>query len=82
MKSIQVNKIFYEDLYIKVSDACTKMTGTSANLKSGDWILLKDLYYGVLLPSGNDAAYLLSEVVGFFLFSSQNKENIQHFKGF
>jgi D-alanyl-D-alanine carboxypeptidase len=58
------------------------MIGTSANLKAGEWILLKDLYYGALLPSGNDAAYLLSEVIGFFLLASQNKGNVQHFKDF
>jgi D-alanyl-D-alanine carboxypeptidase len=36
------------------------MIGTSAQLKSKTWIKLIDLLYGAMLPSGNDAAFLLS----------------------
>jgi D-alanyl-D-alanine carboxypeptidase len=36
------------------------MNGTTANLKSGSWMMLQDLLYGAMLPSGNDAAYTLA----------------------
>lgn len=47
-------------MLVKVSDVAAKMIGTTANLKSGSWIILKDLLYGTMLPSGNDAAYVLA----------------------
>ena len=34
--------------------------GTSAMLNEGDIILLNDLFYGLMLPSGNDAALVLA----------------------
>lgn len=44
------------------------MTGTSANLPYGKWIRLIDLLYALMLPSGNDAAYLLAEAFGLLMF--------------
>ncbi len=41
------------------------MIGTSADLKPNTWVKLWDLLYGTMLPSGNDAAFLLSEIVGY-----------------
>lgn len=43
------------------------MEGTSANLKSGEEILLVDLLYGLLLPSGNDAGIAMAQFFGKFL---------------
>lgn len=43
------------------------MIGTTAELKPRVWVGLWDLLYGAMLPSGNDAACLLSEVLGFLL---------------
>lgn len=37
------------------------MGGTTANLCRGDLINLRDLLYGLMLPSGNDAAVTLAE---------------------
>jgi D-alanyl-D-alanine carboxypeptidase len=45
---------------ISITESSTKHIGTSANLKPKYWIMLKDLFYGIMLPSGNDAAYLLA----------------------
>ena len=64
---------------MKVSDFASKMIGTTANLKQGTWIILKDLLYGVMLPSGNDAAYLLAEIIGFVFTASQKCENSEIF---
>lgn len=41
------------------------MIGTSAELKPHTWVKIWDLLYGVMLPSGNDAAFLISEVIGY-----------------
>ena len=35
--------------------------GTTAELKEGDRLTIHDLLYGLLLPSGNDAAVTLAE---------------------
>jgi D-alanyl-D-alanine carboxypeptidase len=45
------------------------MTGTTANLKGGSWMSLRDLLFGTMLPSGNDAAYAISEVIGYILIA-------------
>lgn len=37
---------------------------TTAQLRAGDLISLRDLIYGMMVPSGNDAALALSRVVG------------------
>jgi D-alanyl-D-alanine carboxypeptidase (penicillin-binding protein 5/6) len=36
------------------------MIGTTAHLKAGDSLTVKDLLHGLLLPSGNDAAMALA----------------------
>lgn len=48
------------DVRIRISKGASCMPGTSANLPEGYWIRLIDLLYGLMLPSGNDAAYLLA----------------------
>ena len=40
------------------------MTGTTANLVEGDVLNIEQLCYGMMLPSGNDAAYTLAEYFG------------------
>jgi hypothetical protein len=44
------------------------MSGTSACLKKGDILTLNQLLYGMMLPSGNDAAWALSEIMGSVLY--------------
>ena len=51
------------------------MNGTSADLKAGYWITLRDLLYAVMLPSGNDAAHSISEYIGYVLTHCKNKNN-------
>src|SRR5712692_4729146 len=41
-----------------------KHNGSSANLVVGDQIRLKDLLYGLILPSGDDAAIAIADAVG------------------
>lgn len=53
--------------FIKITKEAADMIGTSASLRSGNWICLGDLLYGTMLPSGNDAAYSLAEYIGYLL---------------
>jgi len=46
---------------IVISANALKTEGSTASLSSGEIIKLKDLLYGLILPSGNDAAVALSE---------------------
>ena len=50
------------------------MEGTSANFIAGDEVRIIDLLYGLLLPSGNDAAVALAQFFGKFL-SHNIKDN-------
>lgn len=53
---------------IKINKASTALGGTSAGLVEDYWISVQDLIYGMMLPSGNDAASLVAEVFGFLSF--------------
>lgn len=56
------------------------MEGTSANLRSGDELLIIDLLFGLLLPSGNDAGIALAQYFGKFLSYTFAHENQQAMK--
>lgn len=45
-------------------DYVTKWGGSQADLKTGDKLTVRQLLYGMLLPSGCDAAYALADTVG------------------
>lgn len=49
----------YEEL-VKVSKRASEIHGTSALLKFGDYLTIDSLLYGLMLPSGNDAAVALA----------------------
>jgi len=51
------------DDYVTISEKATLQIGSSLYLSAGDQILLKDLLYGLMLRSGNDAAYAIAEHV-------------------
>lgn len=54
-----------------VSYHASKMSGTSAELLEGTLVRLEDLFYGMMLPSGNDAAWCIAENVGSLLYLFQ-----------
>ena len=60
--------------WIPIHTHASYMEGTSANLRSGEEILLIDLLYGLLLPSGNDAGIALAQYFGKFLSYKLTKE--------
>ena len=64
---------FIQDIAIRISRSSAILNGTTAQLKHGKWLRLEDLLYGAMLPSGNDAAYLLAEVLGLLLFYERMK---------
>jgi D-alanyl-D-alanine carboxypeptidase len=49
---------------IKISKNAARVNGTTAGLTEGDEITARDLLYGLMLPSGNDAATALAEHFG------------------
>ncbi len=53
----------YLDEYVTISKEATKQIGSSLYLKEGEKIKLRDLIYGLMLRSGNDAAYAIAEHV-------------------
>ena len=52
------------DRIVTVSSNAANAYGSRMNLATGDQISLRDLLYGMLLPSGNDAAVAIAESVG------------------
>jgi serine-type D-Ala-D-Ala carboxypeptidase (penicillin-binding protein 5/6) len=49
---------------VLVSSEAAVLTGTSATLQKGEVYTVLDLLYGMMLPSGNDAAAALAEYLG------------------
>ncbi len=52
------------DNKVEVSDNATGVEGSSIYLETGEKISLRDLVYGLMLRSGNDAAIAISEEIG------------------
>ena len=61
------------DVILKVSKNAVKIPGTSANLVQNTWIKLVDLFHALMLPSGNDAAWVIAECFGLLI----NYENLK-----
>jgi serine-type D-Ala-D-Ala carboxypeptidase (penicillin-binding protein 5/6) len=49
---------------VTVDETAVEVTGTSANLLAGDKLSVNELLYGLMLPSGNDAAHMLAMFCG------------------
>ena len=58
---------FDKEVYVPESAAGTN--GTTANLRRNDCLKIIDLLYGMMLPSGNDAANVLAEEIGKLVFN-------------
>ena len=56
---------------IKVCKLGSTISGTSARLQEGDILTVEDLCYGLMLPSGNDAAFVLAKYFGKLLFEKK-----------
>lgn len=49
---------------VVISEVAAKTTGSSAKIEPGDRFTMQELLYGLLLPSGNDAATAIAEHCG------------------
>lgn len=58
-----------ECLYLEVLS--NPITGTLANLIPNEYISIMDLYYALMLPSGNDAACVLAFYYGGWLVTKK-----------
>ena len=67
LKLISRQKIDPSKIYLNVSKEILSVKGTTANLRVDSWICLLDLLYGLMLPSGNDAAIVIAENIGALL---------------
>jgi len=65
--------------YLRVSKRGSQIGGTSAFLKEGLRFSIHDLLHGLMLPSGNDAALVLSEHFGRYLMLLSCKSNSKNF---
>jgi D-alanyl-D-alanine carboxypeptidase (penicillin-binding protein 5/6) len=52
---------------VEIDDSVTEVIGTSACLLPGDTLTINELLFGLMLPSGNDAAHMLALHIGGFL---------------
>lgn len=63
-----LNEYKLDPKLIKVKiPGCVLTEGTSANLIEGDILTLYSLFYGLMLPSGNDAAIAITMCVSFLM---------------
>ncbi|KAL4472032.1 hypothetical protein ABPG72_007081 [Tetrahymena utriculariae] len=53
-----------QSVYVRVPKFAAFICGTSACLRNGEYIKLCDLFYALMLPSGNDAACTLANFFG------------------
>lgn len=64
-------------IFVRVSKDAAQMTGTTALLTEGMEISIYDLMFGMMLPSGNNAAYALAQAIGSILFMETAPGKIQ-----
>jgi serine-type D-Ala-D-Ala carboxypeptidase (penicillin-binding protein 5/6) len=67
------------DEIVTYSERAAKTIGSSAKLLAGEKVPVKDLLYGLLLPSGNDAAVALAEHFGPRLGEAADGDGLQRF---
>jgi D-alanyl-D-alanine carboxypeptidase len=53
---------------ICISPIASDIRGTCAHLETGDVLTIEQMLYGLMLPSGNDAAFALAQYFGKNLF--------------
>ena len=59
---------------VRISRTVSRIVGTSANLIENDTLSVNELMYGMMLPSGNDAAVALGTHFGSLLKSKAQKD--------
>jgi len=64
-------KIDSHKILVKISKFASKICGTKANLEEGDELYLWDLFFAMMLPSGNDAAESIAEYFGTLIYENE-----------
>lgn len=57
-----------QNILYEIKKTSTLIGGTTAKLEEGQLCSLMELLYGMMLPSGNDAAIAVSEAIGLLAF--------------
>lgn len=73
---IEKLEIDSKKLFIKVTRHASEVIGTSAELKNSDILSLHDLFFGLMLPSGNDAALLIAQGLGTILLRNERNQKL------
>jgi D-alanyl-D-alanine carboxypeptidase len=78
-------KIDFQEEMVEICKLDVDIRGTSAKLRDTDLLSVEQLLYGMMLPSGNDAAFALARHFGSFIFESRDyglkeKTSIQSFQ--
>lgn len=60
-----------------VRKTSTLIGGTTASLQEGQLCTLLELFYGMMLPSGNDAAIAMSEAIGLLSYLKGKGRQVQ-----
>jgi len=64
-------------LVFTVNKVCAIINGTHAGLREGDQVSVNDLCYGLMLPSGNDAALTLAYGFGNIIVRKKKKKVVE-----
>jgi len=72
-------EIDFKTTYCRVSGRASEIGGTSAFVKKAVRFSILDLLHGLLLPSGNDAALVLSEHFGRLIQLNNCRHNTANF---
>ncbi len=68
LKLIEKYNLNIQNIYFRVSYTASAVGGTRADLFEYENVSLQDLLYGLMLPSGNDAAIVLGENLGAIIY--------------
>jgi len=60
---------------VTVSEVAADIRGTTAGLQKGDILSVEELLYGLMLPSGNDAAFALAQHFGKIIYKKKYTYN-------
>jgi D-alanyl-D-alanine carboxypeptidase (penicillin-binding protein 5/6) len=63
-----------EKFELLVDKEAENLRGTRANLVKDDLLTLLDLFYGLLLNSGNDAAHVITKNLGALIYKKNRGE--------
>ena len=77
-------KLKLSAIRIEICSVAANIRGTSAKLRKGDCLSAEQLMYGMMLPSGNDAAFALAKYFGKLIFDRKGytEKDMQKIRSF